>query len=65
MTPRLPMVCKQLFSQSGNISPTVYQQLYDSCRDDAVVTAYITDGGGHSWAADKQVMLKWPLLLTL
>lgn len=41
---------------SKRISPTVYQQLYDGCQDDAVVTAYITEGGGHSWVADNEVM---------
>jgi polyhydroxybutyrate depolymerase len=38
------------------ISPTVYQESYDGCQDDAVVTAYITEGGGHSWVADDEVM---------
>lgn len=38
------------------ISPNVYQELYDGCQDDAVVTAYITEGGGHSWVADDEVM---------
>lgn len=38
------------------ISPTVYQELYDGCQDDAVVTAYITEGGGHSWVVDDEVM---------
>ncbi|MHA4871849.1 CE1 family esterase [Duganella sp. PWIR1] len=38
------------------ISPTVYQELYDGCRDDAAVTAYVTEGGGHTWVADDEVM---------
>jgi polyhydroxybutyrate depolymerase len=38
------------------ISQKVYQELYDGCRDGAVVTAYVTDGGGHSWVADDEVM---------
>ncbi|WP_373987255.1 PHB depolymerase family esterase [Duganella sp. BuS-21] len=38
------------------ISPTVYQVLYDGCRDDAVVTAYVTEGGGHTWLANDEVM---------
>ncbi len=44
-----PMVTRQ-------ISPSVYQELYDGCQDDAVVTGYITKGGGHSWLADDEVM---------
>ncbi|HWW71928.1 MAG TPA: PHB depolymerase family esterase [Duganella sp.] len=38
------------------ISANVYQELYDGCRDGAVVTAYITEGGGHTWLADDEVM---------
>lgn len=38
------------------ISSAVYQELYDGCQDDAVVTAYITRGGGHTWLADDEVM---------
>jgi polyhydroxybutyrate depolymerase len=38
------------------ISPALYQERYDGCRDNAVVTAYITEGGGHSWLADNDVM---------
>lgn len=44
-----PMVSKR-------ISPTIYQELYDGCQDGAVVTAYITEGGGHNWLADDEVM---------
>lgn len=38
------------------ISPHVYQELYDGCQDDAVVTAYITEGGGRNWVADDEVL---------
>jgi polyhydroxybutyrate depolymerase len=38
------------------ISSAVYQELYDGCQDDAVVTAFITKGGGHTWLADDEVM---------
>jgi polyhydroxybutyrate depolymerase len=38
------------------ISPALYQERYDGCRDNAEVTAYITEGGGHSWLADNEVM---------
>lgn len=41
---------------SKRISPTIYQELYDGCQDNAVVTAYITEGGGHNWLADDEVM---------
>lgn len=47
--------CRQPMA-SKRISTTVYQQLYDGCRDDAVVTSYITEGGGHSWVADDEMM---------
>lgn len=39
-----------------SISPTVYRERYDGCRNGAVVTAYVTEGGGHSWLADDELM---------
>ena len=41
------------------ISANVYQELYDGCQDGAMVTAYITEGGGHTWLADEEVMWKF------
>ena len=41
------------------ISAKVYQELYDGCRDGAVVTAYITEGGGHTWLADNEALWKF------
>lgn len=47
--------CRQPMA-SKRVSSTVYQELYDGCQDHAVVTAYITEGGGHHWLADDEVM---------
>lgn len=47
--------CQQPMA-TKRISSTVYQELYDGCQDHAVVTAYITEGGGHNWLADDEVM---------
>ncbi|USX29416.1 prolyl oligopeptidase family serine peptidase [Oxalobacteraceae bacterium OTU3CINTB1] len=41
------------------ISANVYQELYDGCQDGAMVTAYITEGGGHTWLADEEAMWKF------
>ena len=38
------------------ISSQVYQERYDGCRDGAVVTAYVTEGGSHTWVADDEAM---------
>jgi polyhydroxybutyrate depolymerase len=38
------------------ISANVYQELYDGCQDNAVVSAYVTEGAGHTWVADDEVM---------
>lgn len=43
-------------SVTQRTSANVYRERYDGCRDGAVVTAYITEGGGHTWLADDEVM---------
>jgi polyhydroxybutyrate depolymerase len=46
----------QLSAVTRRISPTVYKEVYDGCRDGAEVTAYVTEGGGHTWLADNEVI---------
>ena len=41
------------------VSARVYQEVYDGCQDGAMVTAYITEGGGHTWLADEEVMWRF------
>ena len=46
---------RQAAPVTQRISANIYQELYDGCRDGAVVTADITEGGGHIWLADDEV----------
>lgn len=41
------------------ISASVYQERYDGCRDGAIVSARITEGGGHTWVADDDAMWRF------
>lgn len=43
-----------------DISPTVYEERFGSCRDGTEVTARITRGGVHDWVVDNEAM--WAFL---